>query len=46
MRSLNMEVLMPDNSGFYHAAYVVAVAIYVLYALSIRRRAARLGTSR
>ncbi len=37
---------MPDNSGYYHAAYIIAVAIYVLYALSIRRRAAKLRPSR
>lgn len=36
---------MPDNSGFYHAAYVVAVVIYGLYALSIRRRAGKLRDS-
>ena len=31
---------MPDNAGYYHAAYVVAAVLYVLYAVSIwvRRR--------
>jgi hypothetical protein len=34
---------MPDNAGFYHAAYVAAAAIYGLYALSLhwRRRRVR-----
>ena len=32
--------MMPDNAGYYHAAYVVAAVLYVLYAVSIwvRRR--------
>ena len=31
---------MPDNSGYYHAAYAVAVIVYGLYAASLywRRR--------
>jgi hypothetical protein len=33
---------MPDNAGFYHVAYVVAIAIYVLYAFSLRKRIAGL----
>lgn len=34
---------MPDNAGYYHAAYVAAAVIYALYALSLwrRRRALR-----
>ena len=34
---------MPDNSFFYHAAYAVATAIYVGYAivLAARRKKAR-----
>ncbi len=32
--------MTPDNAGYYHAAYVVAAVLYVLYAVSIwlRRR--------
>jgi hypothetical protein len=37
---------MPDNAGFYHAAYVIAIAIYVLYAVSLRRRLGRINGSR
>jgi len=31
---------MPDNAGYYYAAYVVAAVVYVMYAVSIwvRRR--------
>ncbi len=36
---------MPDNAGFYHAAYIVAVVIYVVYAISIGRRTAKLRHS-
>lgn len=34
---------MPENSGFYHAAYAVATVIYVLYAvvLTMRRKRVR-----
>ena len=34
---------MPENAGYYHAAYAAAAAIYTLYALSIwwRMRALR-----
>lgn len=32
--------MMPDNAGYYYAAYVVAAVVYVMYAVSIwvRRR--------
>ncbi|HEY9479609.1 MAG TPA: hypothetical protein VIP79_05950 [Gemmatimonadaceae bacterium] len=32
--------MIPENAGYYHAAYVVAVVIYGAYAVSIwfRRR--------
>ena len=33
---------MPENSGFYHAAYVVALVLYVGYAISLKRRMDRL----
>jgi hypothetical protein len=29
---------MPDNASYFHAAYVVSVAAYALYALSVWRR--------
>jgi hypothetical protein len=29
---------MPSNAGYYHAAYIVAAVVYVLYAYSIRSR--------
>jgi hypothetical protein len=34
--------MIPDNAGYYHAAYVIAVVIYGAYAVSIwvRRRSA------
>jgi hypothetical protein len=32
----------PSNAGYYHAAYVAAVAVYVLYGVSIAVRARRL----
>jgi hypothetical protein len=34
---------MPDNAGYYHAAYAVAALVYGLYAVSIwwRRRKLR-----
>jgi hypothetical protein len=37
--------MTPENAGYYHAAYVVAVVLYVGYAWSVwwrRRRIARL----
>ncbi len=34
--------LMPDNAGYYHVAYIAAIGIYLLYALSISARRARL----
>jgi hypothetical protein len=37
---------MPNNSDFYHAAYVIAALIYALYALSIVRRTQKLGRRR
>lgn len=33
---------MPDNSGYYHAAYGLAIAIYALYAISLFVRRSRL----
>jgi hypothetical protein len=33
--------MRPDNAGYYHAAYAAAVIIYLLYALSLWRRRAR-----
>ena len=34
---------MPENAGYYHAAYIVAGTIYTLYTISLwrRRRALR-----
>ena len=39
---------MPDNAGYMHAAYAVAVTAYTLYALSLwrRRRAVRRDVER
>jgi len=31
----------PDNANFYHAAYAVAIAVYGLYAVLLRRRRVR-----
>lgn len=31
----------PDNSSFYHAAYAIAIAVYGLYAILLRRRRVR-----
>lgn len=31
--------MTPDNAGYFHVAYVVAAAVYVGYAISIRQRA-------
>jgi hypothetical protein len=31
----------PSNAGYYHAAYIAAVAVYVLYGLSIALRTRR-----
>jgi hypothetical protein len=33
---------MPDNAGYYHAAYVLSGVIYVVYALSIYLRRKRI----
>ena len=33
--------MMPDNSAYYHAAYVVAAVLYGGYALSIWMRSRR-----
>lgn len=27
--------MMPQNAGYYYAAYIVVIAVYALYALSI-----------
>jgi hypothetical protein len=32
---------MPDNASFLHAAYAVAVVVYLGYALALVRRRAR-----
>jgi hypothetical protein len=32
---------MPDNASFLHAAYAVAVVVYVGYAVALVRRRAR-----
>jgi len=39
--------MIPENAGYYHAAYIVAVVVYGAYALSIwwRRRAVELRGS-
>jgi hypothetical protein len=37
---------MPDTSGYYHAAYAIALSIYVLYALSLYMRRKRLRDPR
>ena len=29
---------MPQNAGYYHAAYIVAVTVYGLYTASLWRR--------
>jgi len=29
---------MPDNAFYYHVAYAAAIAIYVMYALSLVKR--------
>lgn len=35
--------MIPNNAGYYHAAYIIVVAVHVAYAASIwiRRRAVR-----
>lgn len=42
--------MIPNNAGYYHAAYIIVAAVHVAYAASIwlRRRAvrARLGDAR
>jgi hypothetical protein len=35
---------MPQNEGYYYAAYGIVAATYVLYALSLWRRARALRT--
>lgn len=30
--------MIPDNAVWYHASYIIAAAIYVLYALSVQAR--------
>jgi hypothetical protein len=32
---------MPENAGFYHAAYVVAAVVYLGYAAALLRRRGR-----
>ena len=32
---------MPDNTGYYHAAYAVAITVYALYTITLWRRRAR-----
>ena len=36
----------PDNAGYFHAAYVAAAAIHLLYAASLWWRARRLRDGR
>lgn len=43
MPNSSREGRMPDNAIYYHLAYIVAIAVYVLYAISIRRRINRLS---
>jgi hypothetical protein len=31
----------PSNAGYYHAAYIAAVTVYVVYGLSIAMRTRR-----
>jgi hypothetical protein len=38
--------VIPDNAGYYHAAYAAAAVIYALYAASIWWRGRRLRESR
>jgi Ca2+/H+ antiporter len=33
---------MPDNSGYYHAAYIVATVIYLTYAVGLYFRLRRM----
>ena len=33
---------MPDNAPYYHAAYAAAIAIYLLYTLSLAQRRKKL----
>jgi hypothetical protein len=42
MSSWRLGEMMPENSGFYHAAYVVALVLYVGYAFFLHRRYAGL----
>ena len=39
--SRTRKVVMPDNAGYYHAAYASAALIYALYMVSIWWRARR-----
>ncbi len=34
---------MPDNGWYYHAAYVTAMVIYVLYSISLFVRRRKIG---
>ena len=43
MPNSTAERWMPDNAGFYHVAYGLALAIYLLYAISLGRRIRRLN---
>ena len=36
----------PDNAGYFHAAYIAAAAVYLLYAASLWWRARRLRAGR
>jgi ABC-type transport system involved in Fe-S cluster assembly fused permease/ATPase subunit len=31
----------PQNAGYYHAAYIVAVAVYTIYTITLLRRRAK-----
>ena len=33
--------MTPSNAGYYHVAYLAAIAVYVLYGLSIAARTRR-----
>lgn len=36
---------MPDNAGYYHAAYIVAAVLYGGYVMSLLLRARKYGAS-
>lgn len=38
--------MMPDNAVWYHASYVIAVTIYILYALSLQARRKKIRNTR